>query len=184
MLAMKDMQHVSYSGPLWHVVYTDTRAEKRAELAIKEAGYQPYCPVERLRAKYGSEPRERALFSRYVFVPVDPYRQDWQNLYDIDGVSDVLCNNGHPSHVPSSWIEALKKADACGIFDRTGSKALFEIGEIIRVAEGPFAGFNGVIEEFIMKLKSATATKRAKVLIGFMGRLSSVEVPLMSLEKT
>lgn len=179
------MLALSYSGPLWHVIYTAPRAERRVLEGIgEELKYEVYLPVERLRGNKPDTSIERPLFARYLFVQVDPYRQDWQPLLDIDGVSDVLRNNNIPSHVPAAWIEAIRKAEAVGIFDRTTRLPRdLNIGDIVRVEEGPFAGHRAVIQEFIGKLRSATASKRARVLVAFMGRAAMLDLSVTSLEK-
>jgi transcription antitermination factor NusG len=53
----------------------------------------------------------------------------------------------------------------------------------VRVTDGPFAGFNALIIEFIAKMRSATASKRAKVLLNFMGQATRIDLPVTSLEK-
>jgi transcription antitermination factor NusG len=182
----------SYTGPLWHVVYTDPQAEKRVLHDIAhDLSFEAYTPIERFakRVRGRLTDIERPFFPRYVFVMVDPYRQEWQRVLDIDGVADVLGqpalgSDGAPSHLPAGCIEAMRHAEECGLFDRTPtSPNKFKVGERVLVSEGPFAGFNAVIEEFIAKLHSATASKRAKVLVEFMGRMSKAEIDLTALEK-
>lgn len=189
---MNALPRISYSGPLWHVAYTEPRAERHVTEAVRdELGFAVYGPAERLvEVRRGRKVDvERPYFPRYLFVEVDPYRQEWQALLGIEGVIDVLGKPGAgeerlPSHVPLAWIEALRKAEELGIFDRTRRVPnRFKIGEHVRLSDGPFAGFNATIEEFIAKLRSAKAVKRAKVLVDFMGRMSSMEVDITALEK-
>ena len=169
-----------YSGPLWHVAYTEPRAERDVCADIASGlGFGIFMPMERL--KTGSKP----LFARYLFVEVDPYRQDWQSVCDVDGVCDVLmASSDVPGYVSTAKIEALMKAEAVGMFDRTTVLPNhFAINELVRVSDGPFAGLNATIIEFIHKLRSATASKRAKVLVKFLSQMVTLDLPVTSLEK-
>lgn len=170
----------------WIVAYTAPRAETRAKLGIEEIGHEVFMPVEKLSQKVERERLwrqvERPLFSRYIFVR--PRQGQWGNLLSIDGVNDVLRNNDKPSRVPAAWIEGLRKAESFGVFDRTKSSPNpFQIGEMARVSGGPFAGHNVIIEEFIAKIKSTTAKKRARVLLDFMGQQAKFDIDLCDLEK-
>jgi len=178
---------VCYSGPLWHVAYVEPRAEWHVAGNVNsELGFGTFVPVERYRPLPGMSPVTRPLFLRYVPVQVDPCREDWQAVLDVDGVVDVLRMPGSdaPGYVPTARIEALMKAEALGIFDRTTKwPTHFELDELVRVSDGPFCGLNATITEFIHKLRSATASKRAKVLLKFMGQMTTLDLPVTSLEK-
>jgi transcription antitermination factor NusG len=179
------MGGISYHGPLWHVAYTAPRAERRALDGIADLGLEGYAPFEKLRPKVaGAAAIERPLFARYVLFSRDPHQQDWQPVLDLDGISDVLMTSDDvPGYVPVSWVHAIRKAEGLGMFDRTTTQPdKFKVGETVRVSDGPFAGHNALITEFIAKLRSATASKRAKVLVSFMGRMSALELPITSLE--
>lgn len=177
-----------WSDPLWHVAYTAPRAEFSAGMDIaNELGFGVFQPLEQnwevrrgLRVKVA-----KPLFPRYVFVLVDHCRQDWQKILEVDDVVDVLMSgDGVPGHVPAASIEALQKAEAVGIFDRTTRFPNdFDIGETVRISDGQFSGHNGIIAEFTARMRSATACKRAKLLVEFMGRMITLDAPVTSLEK-
>ena len=102
------------------------------------------------------------MLPRYIFVEVDPYRQDWQPLLDIDGVVDILgAMAGHdvPGYsMPSAWIAAWRKMEAVGDFDKTTKLPNdFKVGETVRISDGPFAGHNALITEFMAKMRCTTA---------------------------
>lgn len=176
-----------YSGPLWHIAYVEPRAEKDvcADVA-RGLGFGVFMPMERFRVAPGCTPISRPLFQRYVPIEVDPHRQDWQEILDVDGVVDVLRMPGSdvPGYVSQAKIHLLMRAEAVGIFDRTTIKPNhFQLNELVRVTDGPFAGFNALIIEFMAKMRSATASKRAKVLLNFMGQATRIDLPVTSLEK-
>lgn len=172
----------------WLVVYTEPRAEKRAKWGIQDSGMEVFAPVEKQRPKKTAKtqtPIERPVFSRYIFARERDHMQHcWAELNGIDGIVDVLTNNDIPSRVPATWVEALRKAEAYGVFDRThNAPQPFEINEVVRVSDGPFSGHNVLIAEFIAKLKSTTAKKRVRVLMDFMGRQTPMEFDVCDLEK-
>lgn len=183
--------NTSFNGPLWHVAMVETRGEiDVAEDIFDTLGFPVFVPAEKVWTVYRGRRVEacKPMFSGYIFPRVDPYREDWGRLLDIDGVIDVLGRPtgiaGHPSYVPTVWVEAMRKAQDMGAFDRTKvAPNGFKINELVRVGEGPFAGFNAIITEFIAKMRSATARKRAKLLVQFMGRMSSIEMDVTALEK-
>lgn len=173
------------SGTAWHVVYTAPQAEGTAREGIQALGFQAYMPVERTTKIRRRKRVEvvRPLFSRYLFVGVEPL-DDWRHVLGVDGVEDVLRNNDAPSRVPAAWIEALRKIEEFGTFDRRkNAPTPFRIGEMVRVSDGPFAGFNAAIEAFVAKLQSTTKSQRAKVLVDFLGRHVAMELDIVALEK-
>lgn len=182
------LQNLSYSGPLWHVAYTEPRAELDVADAIRDdLGFDVFVPREKIFAvRRGFKVEDsRPMLPRYVFVEVDPYKQHWQHVLDVDGVVEMLgAMHGHdvPGYVmPSAWIAAWRKMEEVGEFDRTTKYPNdFKVGETVRISEGPFAGHEALITEFMAKMRSTTARKRAKVLMRFLG---SLELPVTSLEK-
>jgi len=176
--------------PLWHVACVQPRAEGRACQDIAKLGFDAYAPTERrMIVKRGRRvPIATPLFPRYIFVAVDPEQQNWSALLDVDGVIDVLgrrpLDERPPSHIPTSWIVAMRRAEFAGVFDRTtvnGSQ--FKVGERVRVHEGPLAGAEASIQAFIAKVGTTSPIKRAKLLVTFLGRLSHTEIDVTSLEK-
>lgn len=179
------MSTISYaSGGSWIVCYTEPRAEAKAAREMHDIGTVHFLPMEKFRGKPGKPPVDRPLFPRYVFAKIDLDCDEWGRLLAVDGVLDVIRNCNTPSVVPNAWIAALQKAEACGMFDRTTINPHgIAIGETVRIAEGTFAGLQAVITEFVGKIRSSTATKRAKVLVNFLGRLTMMELPVCDLEK-
>jgi transcription antitermination factor NusG len=178
---------ISYrSGPAWHVVYTEQRAECEVVRGLSEVGYDVYLPMERVVVvRRGHKvDMSRPLLPRYAFVAFDPLRDEWGPILNVDGVTDLLSNNGVPSRLPAAWIEAIWRSESCGIFDRTKHDPNgFAIGDHIRITEGPFAGHTAVIQAFIAKLRSSTGGKRAKLLMSFLGQQVSMSLDVTKIEK-
>lgn len=179
---------ISFQTPGWHVAYTDVRAEDGAQAGIEAVGFECLLLKEKLSRKVIRgrlrDDLTRPLFSRYLFVRFNPYREEWQRIEHVDGVQSVIKNGDMPSRVPDAWITAMRKAERYGLFDRTKQAPQpFELNEVVRVSDGPFSGFNGKVVELIHKLKSSTAKKRVKVLLDFMNRAMVIELPVSDLEK-
>ena len=173
-------------GPAWLVCSTEPKAERPALDSIRRLGFQSWTPIEHVKAKRRGKLVDvaRPYFPRYVFAGIDPHRDDWRLLEDVDEVEYVLTNNGRPSCVPSAWIDTLRHAEQVGAFDRTKATPNgFELGDMVRSGEGQFSGLTGMIVEFMAKLRSTTASKRARVLFEFMGRAVKVDLPVEHLEK-
>lgn len=181
------MNNISYtSGPGWYVVMSAPSAQTRVKSGIEGIGHKVYMPLERLRKRERGKLKliERPLLGPYMFFALDPYKQEWSPVLEVDGVLDILRNNQMPSRVPEAWINAMRKAEMYGEFDKTpDSPHPFKKGETVRISEGPFSGFHALIEEFIAKLKSSTASKRAKVAVDFFGRCMKLELPVCDLER-
>lgn len=162
----------------WFVVYTQIKCEVRARMGIEAKGIRSYLPMTSKTRKYRNitETIKRPVFTRYLFVQFDPAAPGWRDAIEsVDGVDELLSNDMKPMRVPAAVIEAVQRAEANGVFDMT-RKCAFKIGEKVRIAEGPFMGFIG-------RVRSASANKRAGILLEFMGRFSPVEIPLGDLEK-
>lgn len=177
---------VSYrSGKGWYVCYCSPQQLKRAKSGIIELGHDVYIPMEKYRKPVRGKMQtlERPLLGPYLFFSLDPHKDTkWPS--DVDGVEYVLSNDGVPSRVPGIWIEAMRKSEAYGEFDRTpDSPQPFKIGETARISDGLFSGYHAVIEEFIAKLRSSKGSKRAKVVLDFFGRKMMLELPVRDLER-
>jgi transcriptional antiterminator RfaH len=182
---------MSFSGPLWHVPHVRTGAEfEVADTIMDELSFRVFVPREQVwTVRRGIKVKSvRPVLPGYIFVEVDPYRQDWQLILDIDGVIDVLgamADHDVPGYImPAAWIAAWQKMEAIGEFDKTSKLPNdFTVGEMVRISDGPFAGHEALITEFMAKMKSATARKRAKLAANFFGRMTTLDLPVTSLEK-
>jgi len=159
-------------GRAWHVVTTSPRTEFSVERELLNLGFDAYTPRAKfrkiLRGHVSHE--ERALFVGYVFAMFDVEREEWFGpITETDGVRGILSNNQIPCRVSAGEIERLRRAQLAGVFDLTHPGASFAEGSAVRIEEGPFSGF-------IAKVKSATAKKRVKVLLEFLGGRTEVEI--------
>jgi len=172
----------------WYVVHAYSGFEKKVAQSIEEQARQAgmedmferiLVPTEevvemRRGAKVNSE---RKFFPGYVLVQMEMDEASWHLVKDTPRVMGFI---GGTSDRPAPITE--KEADR--ILDRVREgvekprpKVLFEVGEVVRVTDGPFADFNGVVEE-VNYDKS-----RLRVSVSIFGRSTPVELEFGQVEK-
>lgn len=179
-----------HSGSLWHVPFVESGAETEIAKAIRDdLGFDVFVPRELIWiVRRGIRIKDsKPMLPGYIFVEVDPYTQEWQRIKGIKGVIDILgamADHDVPGYCPAAWIAAWRKMEAIGEFDQTTKLPnSFEVGETVRISDGPFAGHEALITKFMAKMKSCTARKRAKLLVKFMTQMIDFDLPVTSLEK-
>ncbi|MCO4787171.1 transcription termination/antitermination protein NusG [Marinomonas atlantica] len=121
---------------------------------------------------------ERKFYPGYVLVQMDMNDDSW---HLVKGTTRVLGFIGGTADKPSPITD--READAIlqrvneGV-DKPRPKTLFEVGEVVRVNEGPFADFNGVVEEVDYD------KSRIKVAVLIFGRSTPVDLEFSQVEKT
>lgn len=107
------------TGAAWYAVMTKANAEGKADAELRRLGYHTFYPFERVRQKRKIPNRpnhrivevERPIYSRYLFVYVQPH-QGFKPVSDADAVSAVVSVRGAPLRIPDRAINALM--ECCG----------------------------------------------------------------------
>jgi len=102
--------------------------------------------------------------------------ETWHVVKDTRQVSGFLGSGGKPRPMPQREVDALVHQIEEGI-ERPKPKVMFDVGEAVRVIDGPFASFNGVVEE-VMEDKA-----KLKVSVSIFGRPTPVELEYIQVEK-
>ncbi len=89
---------------------------------------------------------QRKFFPGYVLVEMAMTDETWHVINSVRNTVGFLGSGGKPRPMAQREIDAIKKQIEEGI-ERPRMKVLFEVGEDVRVTDGPFASFNGVVEE-------------------------------------
>jgi len=119
---------------------------------------------------------QRKFFPGYVLVQMEMNDETWHVVKDTRQVSGFLGSGGKPRPMPQREVDALVRQVEEGI-ERPKPKVMFDIGEAVRVIDGPFASFNGVVEE-VMEDKA-----KLKVSVSIFGRPTPVELEYIQVEK-
>ena len=171
----------------WYVVHVYSGFEKKIAQQVKEQAAQkgladlveevlvPSEDVVEIRRGQKIN-AERKFFPGYVLIKMELTDQTWHLIKDTPKVTGFLGTKTRPSPIPDSEAERIMKQSAEGV-QRARPAILFEIGEQVRVADGPFTSFNGTVED-VDEEKG-----RVKVSVSIFGRSTPVELEYSQVEK-
>lgn len=119
---------------------------------------------------------ERKVFPGYVLAKIDMNDEVWHLIKDTPKVTGFLGASNKPSPISEKEAARLLQQLQEGV-ERPRSSITFDIGEEVKVSEGPFASFNGTVEE-VDEEKG-----RLKVSVSIFGRATPVELEYGQVEK-
>jgi transcriptional antiterminator NusG len=121
---------------------------------------------------------ERKFFPGYVLVQMEMNDESWHLVKDVPKVLGFIGGTGdRPAPITEKEAEAILQRVEDGV-DKPRPKILFEAGEVIRVTDGPFADFSGVVEEVNYE------KSRLRVAVLIFGRSTPVELGFGEVEKS
>jgi transcriptional antiterminator NusG len=165
-----------YSG--FETKVADTIMEKARKQGLEERFEEIMVPTEEVvEVRRGQKVNaERKFFPGYVLIKMDMSDDAWHLVKDTPKVTGFLGGGNRP--VPISEKEAMQIVNQMeeGV-ERPRSLVSYEIGEEIRVTDGPFASFSGLVEEVDEE------RARLKVSVSIFGRSTPVELEYTQVEK-
>jgi transcriptional antiterminator RfaH len=153
------------TGRRWFVVQTKAGCDRAAEDHVRSLGIETYRPeLETVRVTRGRKVEViRPMFPCYLFARFDPLRDDWMRIGRHNYLAKVLAAGPPfytPKALPVGFVEQMRES---GLRFCAPEKAKpFQVGESVRVLEGPFAGF-------VARVASLDDRMRVVVLLAFMG---------------
>ncbi|HXW72863.1 MAG TPA: transcription termination/antitermination protein NusG [Methylocella sp.] len=171
----------------WYIVHAYSNFEKKVAESIREQATQRglsgkfeeiLVPTEHIvEIRRGRKINsERKFFPGYVLVKCDLTDDVYHLIKNTPKVTGFLGADKKPMPIPDIEAERIKGQVAEGI-DRPKAAISFEIGETVRVADGPFASFNGIVEDV------DEDRSRVKVAVSIFGRATPVELEYGQVEK-
>jgi len=170
----------------WYAIQTYAGSEQAVKRAIEQLAvdYGIEDKIERIvvpteeviEVKNGEKKiTERTLYSGYVFAQIDLDTDLWHKIQSLPRVSRFIGEQKTPT--------PLTEADIKVILDKMEQKAAprpkvdFETGEMVRIIDGPFANFTGMVEEYDLD------HGKLKLNVSIFGRNTPVEILYTQVEK-
>ena len=172
----------------WYVVHTYSQFEKSVQRALTERiqreGMQAkfgkiLVPVEEVvELKSGQKSiTERKFFPGYVLVEMEMTDETWHLVKSTPKVTGFLGGSAmKPTPISEKEVQNIMRQMQAGV-EKPRPKVLFEVGELVRVKEGPFADFHGNVED-VNYDKS-----KLRVSVTIFGRSTPVELDFGQVEK-
>jgi transcriptional antiterminator NusG len=171
----------------WYIVHAYSNFEKKVADHIEEQARQKglshhfdqiLVPVEKtVEIRRGRKvDAERKFFPGYVMVRANLTDAVHSLIKNTPKVTGFLGGDGKPLPIPDKEAEAILTQVQEGV-ERPKPTVMFDIGESVRVSDGPFASFNGVVQDVDEE------RSRLKVEVSIFGRATPVELEYTQVEK-
>ncbi|WP_448508465.1 transcription termination/antitermination protein NusG [Immundisolibacter sp.] len=172
----------------WYVVHAYSGYEKTVQRTLKErvarAGLEDrfgdiLVPTEEVVEMKDGQKRssERKFFPGYVLVQMEMDEETWHLVRSVPRVLGFIGGSGDkPAPITEREADEILSRVREGQ-DKPKPKVLFEVGEMVRVADGPFNDFNGVVEQVNYE------KNRLNVSVMIFGRSTPVELDFSQVEK-
>ena len=120
---------------------------------------------------------ERRLFPSYVFVEMDMTDDTWHLVKNNSKVTGFIGGKSNkPAPIPQHEVDKILQQMQDGV-EKPRPKVLYEVGEVVRIKEGPFTDFNGNVEEVNYE------KSKVRVTVTIFGRATPVELEFAQVEK-
>lgn len=171
----------------WYAIHTQTGHEDRVKTALdgkveqgsaKDFIFQILIPTEKVsEVKAGKKTiTQRKFFPGYVLVEMELNNDSWYVIKSTPGVSGFIGSGKQPLPLKEEEIAAILK-EAEDKKEKPIPKVVFEKGESVKIIEGPFTNFHGIVEEINPN------RGKLKVMVNIFGRATPVELEYWQVER-
>jgi transcription antitermination factor NusG len=131
---------------MWHVVYTKPRSEKKVYQRFLDAGFESYCPTQKIKKQWTDRIKttEVPLFTSYVFVKANA-EQNIQQARFITGVVNFVYWLGKPAAIRDKDFEQIQLF----LTDEAIQSNSIELNQTIEIKAGAFKNNVGVIKKLL-----------------------------------
>jgi transcriptional antiterminator NusG len=172
-------------GPAWYVIHCYSgyenkvrhNLEQRIEtMGMKDRIFDVVIPTqEEIEVKDGRRRTvERHIFPGYVLVNMILSEESWYVVRNTPGVTGFVGMGNNPTPLrPEEVSQIIKRMEA----DAPTVKVTYKVGERVRIIDGPFNDFRGIVSEIDME------RTKVRVMVSFFGRETPVELDFLQVEK-
>jgi len=166
----------AYSG--YEKKVADSIMDQAKKLGIKEHIEEISVPTQNIvEVKRGVRVNtERKIFPGYILIKMDLNDDTWHIIKTTPKLSGFLGNKGKPIPISNSEAKRISQQVVDGV-EKTRPAIMYDVGEQVKVIDGPFASFNGEIEQ-IDEEKA-----RLRVAVSIFGRSTPVDLDYSQVEK-
>ncbi len=172
----------------WYVLHVYSGFEQKVAQSIREQSLAKGLDDEIVEVSVPTEEivelrrgrkvnAERKFFPGYVLIKMELSDEAWHLVKNTPKVTGFLGTGNRPSPISESEAERIVRQVQEGV-ERPKPSITFEIGEQVRVCDGPFTSFNGLVEDIDEE------RARLKVAVSIFGRSTPVELEYGQVEKT
>jgi transcriptional antiterminator NusG len=171
----------------WYVVHTQTGSEEKAKAgleskmavtALKNFVSEVVVPTEQVSEIRGGKKRitERKFFPGYLLVKMEMNKESWYMVKSTPGITGFIGPGRKPTPISADEVNSILRRTE-DTETKPTPKISFEVGESIRIGQGPFANFNGSVMEVYPD------RGKLKVSVSIFGRSTLVELEYWQVEK-
>jgi len=184
-ISPESLSDVEVEGPAWYVIHCYSgyenkvrhNLEQRIEtMGMKDKIFDVVIPTqEEIEVKDGKRRSvERHIFPGYVLVNLLLTEESWYVVRNTPGVTGFVGMGNNPTPLrPEEVAQIIKRMEA----DAPTVKVTYKVGERVRIIDGPFNDFRGVVSEIDME------RTKVRVNVSFFGRETPVELDFLQVEK-
>lgn len=173
-------------GPAWYVIHCYSgyenkvchNLEQRIEtMDMTDKIFDVFVPIqEEVEVKDGKRRKaKRHIFPGYVLVKMALSEDSWYVVRNTPGVTGFVGMGNNPTPLRKEEFDAIVKRTES---DSPTVKVTYKVGERVRIVDGPFNDFRGVVSEIDM------GRTKVRVMVSFFGRETPVELDFLQVEKS